>query len=85
LILWTKSESSKQNFFSRQQKILPKFNYSNVIDANSESEDSSTEEEEVLDQDEIIDKNFNSANSLGVMWKIAKLVEIFKPSIRKKL
>jgi hypothetical protein len=39
-----------------------------VIDANSESEEDSAEEEEVLDQDEIISKNLNSTNGLVAMW-----------------
>jgi hypothetical protein len=46
-----KSKNFLRNHLKREQKILLKFDYSNVIDANSESEESSAEEHEVLDQD----------------------------------
>ena len=74
-----KSKNFLRNHLRREQKILLKFDYSNVIDANSESEDYSAEEEEVLDQDEIISKNLNSTNGLVAMWQIGNLVKIFKP------
>jgi hypothetical protein len=63
-----KSKNFMRNHLRREQKILLKFDYSNVIDANSESEEGSAEEEEVLDQDEIISKNLNSTNGLVAMW-----------------
>ncbi len=80
-----KSKNFLRNHLRREQKILLKFDYSNVIDANSESEDDSAEEEEVLDQDEIISKNLNSTNGLVAMWQIGNLVKIFKPYEGKKL
>ena len=63
-----KSKNFMRNHLRREQKILLKFDYSNVIDVNSESEEGSAEEEEVLDQDEIISKNLNSNNGLVAMW-----------------
>jgi hypothetical protein len=63
-----KSKNFLRNHLRREQKILLKFDYSNVIDANSENEEGSAEEEEVLDQDEIISKNLNSTNGFVVFW-----------------
>ena len=63
-----KSKNFMRNHLRREQKILLKFDYSNVIDANSDSEEGSAEEEEVLDQAEIISKNLNSTNGLVAMW-----------------
>ena len=63
-----KSKNFLRNHLRREQKILLKFDYSNVIDANSESEEGSGQEEEILDQDEIISKNLNSTNGLVEMW-----------------
>jgi len=63
-----KTKNFMRNHLRSEQKILLKFDYSNVIDANSESEEGSAEEEEVLDQDEIISKNLNSTNGLVAMW-----------------
>ena len=63
-----KSKNFLRNHLKREQKILLKFDYSNVIDADSESEESSAEEYEVLDQDEIISKNLNSTNGFVVFW-----------------
>ena len=80
-----KSKNFLRNHLKREQKILLKFDYSNVIDADSESEESSAEEYEVLDQDEIISQNLNSTNGLVVMWTIFNLVKIFKPYEEKKL
>ena len=79
-----KSDNFQRNFLTRQQKILLKFDHSNIIDANSQSEENSAEEEEVLDQDEIIAKNLNSKNGLVVMLTIAKLIKILEPYIEEK-
>ena len=80
-----KSKNFMRNHLRREQKILLKFDSSNVIDANSESEEGSAEEEEVLDQAEIISKNLNSTNGLVAMWQIGNLLKIFKPLEGKKL
>jgi hypothetical protein len=63
-----KSKNFLRSHLRHEQKILLKFDYSNVIDANSESEEGSGQEEEILDQDEIISKNLNSNNGLVAMW-----------------
>jgi hypothetical protein len=76
-----KSKNFQRNFLSRQQKILLKFDRSNIIDGNSESEVSGDEKE---DHDDIIAKNLNSPNGLVVIFTIAKLMSILKPYIEEK-
>jgi hypothetical protein len=73
-----KSKNFQRNYLSRQQKILLKFDHSNIIDGNSESEVSGGDKE---DHDDIIAKNLNSPNGLVVIFTIAKLMSILKPYI----
>jgi hypothetical protein len=72
-----KSKNFQRNFLSREQKILLKFDHSNIIAGESGSET------EVIDIDEAIAKNLNSPNALVVMFTIAKLVKILKPYTEK--
>lgn len=73
-----KSKNFLRNFLSRQQKILLKFDHSNLIDGNSEEEKTG---DESLDHDEVIAKNLSSPNGLVVIFTIAKLMKILKPYV----
>ena len=73
-----KSKNFLRNFLSRQQKILLKFDHSNLIDGNSEEEKTG---DEALDHDEVIAKNLSSPNGLVVIFTIAKLLKILKVMI----
>ena len=73
-----KSKNFLRNFLSRQQKILLKFDHSNLIDGNSEEEKTG---DEALDHDEVIAKNLSSPNGLVVIFTIAKLMKILKPYV----
>jgi len=73
-----KSKIFQRNFLSHQQKILLKFDYSNIIGEASASEKTS-EIEEILDIDEQIAANLNSTNGLVVMFTLAKLYKILQP------
>jgi len=69
-----KSKNFQRNFLTRQQKILLKYDNSNVITAVGSDEES--EDEEVIDIDENIAKCLNSPNGLVAICTIAKLVKI---------
>lgn len=72
-----RSKNFQRNFLTRQQKILLKYDYSNVIGGVHNEEESSAEEE--IDIDEVIAKNLNSPNGLVVMFTISKLIKILQP------
>ena len=72
-----RSKNFQRNFLTRQQKILLKYDYSNVIGGVQNEEESSAEEE--IDIDEVIAKNLNSPNGLVVMFTISKLIKILQP------
>jgi len=72
-----KSKNFLRNFLSHQQKILLKFDCSNIIGAAS----ASSESEEILDIDEQIVTNLNSPNGLVVIFSLAKLSKILKPFV----
>jgi len=72
-----KSKNFQKNFLTRQQKILLKYDTNNVIKAIPSDKES--EDEEVIDIDEIIAKNLNSQNGLVAVCTMAKLMKILKP------
>lgn len=76
-----KSKNFQRSFLNRQQKILLKFDHSNIIDGNSEREVSGKEDS---DHDDVIAANLNSPNGLVVIFTISKLLTILKPYIGLK-
>jgi len=77
-----RSKNFQRNFLSRRQKILLRFDSSNVIhrinDSNAESE------EEKLDIDDQIVNHLDSKNNLVVLFTAAKILKIIMPYIEER-
>lgn len=69
------SKNFLRNFLTREQKILLKYDVSNIIDG----EHAESDEEEILDFDDIIANNLQSDNGLVAMFTLVKLGRILNP------
>lgn len=69
-----KSKNFIKNFLSREQKILLRYDNSNIIDGVSDDEESSCS-----DYDDVIAKNLQSENALVAMFTLVKLGKILNP------
>ena len=70
-----RSKSFLRNYMSHEQKILHKFDCSNVIDASS----SSGTESGPSDVDEIMVHNLSHESGLVAMFTVGKLSKLLKP------
>lgn len=71
-----KAKSFLNNFMTRQQKFLSRFNATNVI-GSSESQDN--EEEVPSDFDDTIAENLQSHNGFTAILTLAKIAKILHP------
>ena len=69
------SKNFLRNFLTREQKILLKYDVSNIIDG----EHAESDEEEILDFDDSIANNLQSDNGLVAMFTLVKLGRILNP------
>jgi hypothetical protein len=72
-----RSKSFLSNYMSHEQKILHKFDCSNVIDASSAT--GSESESGPSDVDEIMVQNLSHKSGLVAMFTVGKLNKILKP------
>jgi len=77
-----RSKNFQRNFLSHRQKILLKFDRSNVI-YQDHGKDESDQSDANLDIDEKICKRLDSENKLAVVFTVAKLFKILTPYIEE--
>ena len=78
-----KSKIFLKNFMTREQKVVMRYDVSNVVDGSEESPESGAEPSD-SDFDDVIAKNLQSKNGFTAMLTLAKISKILEPYTKSK-
>ena len=79
-----KSKNFLRNFLSREQRIMLKFDRTNVIEVNSSEEDEGVEDRDLSDIDDDITTGLQSNNGLVAVFSLARLLKVLTPFAKQR-
>ena len=79
-----KSKNFLRNFLSREQRIMLKFDRTNVIEVNSSEEDGGVEDRDLSDIDDDITTGLQSNNGLVAVFNLARLLKVLTPFAKQR-
>ena len=79
-----KSKNFLRNFLSREQRIMLKFDRTNVIEVNSSEEDEGVEDRDLSDIDDDITTGLQSNNGLVAVFNLARLLKVLTPFAKQR-